>query len=479
MTVPMITRLKSIVLVGAVGVFSEVEVVQGQTVRDVFSFSNTYSASSPFYVTPAQGVDGSLYGTDSGFVAIGTGSDGAVFKVTTDGFGKALHRFGGPDGETPYGSLVLGSNRNFVGTTTAGGAFGYGVLFQVTPTGLYKKLYDFTGQADGGGPEAPPIEAFDGNYYGVTAYSSGSGENAGTVYKYTPSGGFNTVFSFPSDGSLGTGFEFPLVQGSDGNLYGVSNLGGSAGCGTIFKMSRTGSLLYDYSFPCGAGGEYPVGSLIEASDGNFYGTTELGGTGNQCRIQGCGTFFRMTPQGSVSVLYNFLGSHTDGGLPIGGLVQGNDGQLYGITGSGGKSGDGTFYRMTTDGAETSLYSFTKNVAENAAVTPLQHTSGVFYGTSQLGGKFGQGALFSVDIGLGPFITFVIPAGLPGKTAQILGQGLTGTTDVSFNGVPASSFEVVSDTFMTAVVPADATTGTVTVTTPAAVLTSNKAFQILQ
>jgi hypothetical protein len=145
--------------------------------------------------------------------------------------------------------------------------------------------------------------------------------------------------------------------------------------------------------------------------------------------------------------------------------------------SGGSTGNGVLFKMTTSGAYTLLYSFESNVGATPVAPPLQDTSGVFYGTAQNGGASGWGGVYSLNMGLGPFIAFVQPSGKVGHTVQILGQKLTGATAVTFNGVPAASFRVLASTFMTAVVPAGATTGNVVVTTPSGKLTSNVAFQV--
>jgi uncharacterized repeat protein (TIGR03803 family) len=160
-------------------------------------------------------------------------------------------------------------------------------------------------------------------------------------------------------------------------------------------------------------------------------------------------------------------------------VEGSDGKLYGATATGGISDAGTIYQITTTGTEKLLFSFPQRVGEHAAATLLQHTNGKFYGTTEAGGVYGEGALYSLDMALGPFITFVRPAGKPGQTAQILGQGLTATTNVTFNGIEATSFKVVSDTYLTAVVPSGAITGRVMVVTPTGTLISNVNFRVAQ
>ncbi len=259
-----------------------------------------------------------------------------------------------------------------------------------------------------------------------------------------------------------------MIQGSDGNLYGTANLGGTSHCGTIFKLSTSGVMLWTYSFPCGAGGGFPISSLMQASDGNYYGTTQVGGVGY-------GTVFKLDQSGDVSVLYSF--KSTDSGFPIAGLTQGTDGNLYSTTEVGGTAGKGSLIQLTTSGIYRMLYSF-EGVGQRPLAAPMQHTNGLFYGTTYGGGRFDFGAVYSLDLGLGPFITFVQPTGRVGRTAQILGQGLTGTTSVTFNGVPATSFSVASDTYMTAVVPSGAATGKVVVTTPGGALTSNVNFRII-
>jgi uncharacterized repeat protein (TIGR03803 family) len=159
------------------------------------------------------------------------------------------------------------------------------------------------------------------------------------------------------------------------------------------------------------------------------------------------------------------------------LTEGTDGNLYGTTTAGGTSGFGTLFSITTAGTYTVLANFTSETQFPYGAL-LQDTNGLFYGTSKNGGETDNGSVYSFDLGLAPFVTFVLPVGQVGRNAQILGQGFTGTTSVTFNGVPATSFKVGSDTFLTAVVPTGATAGPVVVTTLTATLTSNKSFQVL-
>lgn len=431
-----------------------------QTVTDVFTFNGANSLAQPAFVTPVQGRDGTLYGTASGSPS----SNGAVFRLRPDGKGGALYIFSGVDGSLPGGSLTLASDGNYYGTTFTGGGFGFGVLFRVSSNGTYSVLHNFAGGLDGSNPYAPPIEASDGNLYGTTTQINFGGN--GTVYRYSRSGVFTTLYNF--DPAHGVFPIAPLLQASDGNLYGTAQFGGGQSCGTVYKISTAGVLLRSYDVPCNG---LPTGPLIQASDGNFYGTTASGGPAH------FGTVFRLTPAGFMSTLHEFAGPTTDGNGPFAGVVQATDGNLYGATILGGVFNQGILYKIGFDGSYTLLYNFPFSVGSIPTASLLQHTSGLFYGVTELGGAASLGTVYSLDVGLGPFITFVRATGKAGKVAQILGQGLTGTTSVTFNGVNSTSFKVASDTYITATVPIGAASGPVVVTTPTQTLTSNKSFVI--
>ncbi len=434
-----------------------------QTVNHVYSFTAQGSSQFPQRVTLAQGRDGKLYGT-----TLGSGSsNGSVFRITT---GRSFSELftGFELGSSLAAGVVLGADGNYYGTAPGGGTGQNGVLFRVTPSGTYMVLHSFAGGKDGANPTAAPIQAADGNLYGITL-----GDNTGsTVYKYVLTGNFSTIYQFN-----GNNVGAPLIQGGDGNLYGTESAGGAQGCGATFKMSTAGVLLQTYSFPCGSGGNEPgLGPLLQASDGNFYGTTGLGGALNK------GTVFKMTPDFQVSILYSFLGSsggRQDGRLPTTGLVQATDGNLYGTTSRGGSADMGTLFQISTGGTYKSLYSFKGKAGKLPLGDLVQHTSGLLFGTAEQGGANGLGAVYALDMGLGPFVAFVQPTGKVGQTAQILGQGFTGTTSVTFNGVPAASFTVGQGTYLRAVIPSGATTGPVVVTTPKGTLTSNVNFVVAQ
>jgi uncharacterized repeat protein (TIGR03803 family) len=208
-----------------------------------------------------------------------------------------------------------------------------------------------------------------------------------------------------------------------------------------------------------------------------------------------GTIFKIDQDGKLTTVYEFCSQPNcaDGSEPIGALIQATDGNFYGATIGGGDStcnsgnggGCGTVFELNhLDGTLTTLHTFEDTDGSNPAGSFLQATNGTLYGTTLFGGEplcdksYGCGTVFSLSMGLGQFVTFVRAAGKVGQTGGILGQGFTGTTGVSLNGTPAS-FTVVSDTFIRATVPAGATTGYVTVATPSGTLTSNVPFHVIR
>jgi uncharacterized repeat protein (TIGR03803 family) len=437
-----------------------------QTVITVLhDFGGGNSGEQPEAVTPTQGRNGLLYGTTS---EGGPGSAGTVFKIATSGQYREFFGLGDVGVSYTEGGLTLGIDGNYYGTANEGGTANDGVLFKISPSGNYTLLHSFLGIEGGEGPLAAPIQASDGSFYGTT-FGGSSIHSQGTVYNYKADGTFSTIFIVPTE--LGEYIKAPVIQGTDGNLYGVTyGFDADNECGTIIKLAPNGHLLFSYTFSGTPGGCLPTG-LIEATDGNFYGATFEGGAA------GLGSIFKLDQTGNVTILYSLMTLAGDGQYPSG-LTQATDGNLYGTTSAGGASGYGTLYSVTTSGTYTVLASLSAETQSTFAA-PLQDTNGSFYGTATSGGLYGYGSVYSFDVNLGPFVTFVLPSGKIGGTVQILGQGLTGTTSVTFNGVPATSFTVAADTFLTAVVPTGTTTGPVVVTTPTGPLTSNKSFQILQ
>jgi uncharacterized repeat protein (TIGR03803 family) len=251
----------------------------------------------------------------------------------------------------------------------------------------------------------------------------------------------------------------------------------------VFQLTSDGKLTTLYSFCSEANCTDGVSpnSLVQGSDGNFYGTTAYGG--NNCPTTGieggCGTIFEITPAGKLTTLYRFCAGTTclDGSNPVG-LLQASNGNLYGTSSGGGAYGGGTVFEITRAGDLSTLFSFCANgCADGGSPNGLvQGTNGNFYGTTEAGGVYGGGTVFSFSVGLGPFVEALPTSGAIGASVTILGNNLTGATEISFNGTPAL-FKVVSSTEITATVPGGATSGTVTVTTPGGTLKSNTAFRV--
>jgi uncharacterized repeat protein (TIGR03803 family) len=414
----------------------------------------------------AQGRDGNLYSTAPNSLS----GDGAAFSVTPSGTLVVLYGFApGTSGVSPYSGLVLGTDGNFYGTTESEGS-NNGTIFKITPNGQFSLLYAFLGSTDGGHPYAPPIQANDGNFYGTTT-DGNSQSPYGTVYKFTPEGPLTPLYQF--DQMHGASPYAPLVQGSDGNFYGVTLEGGNLNLGVVFKITPRGKLTVLYNFDL-VHGSQPFGPLVLGNDGNFYGTTFDGGT------NGSGVIFQMKPNGRLKVIHNFEGSG-GGFYPCTGLALASDGNFYGATHSGGPIDAGLIFRISPLGAYTVLYTFDGTNGKFPMATLTQHTNGILYGDTKEGGTISScggncGTFYSWDAGLPPFVSLAPTSGKAGKIVETLGQGFTGTTGVSFNGV-AASFNVVSDTYLTATVPSGSTTGFVTVTTPSGKLKSNRKFRV--
>ena len=295
----------------------------------------------------------------------------------------------------------------------------------------------------------------------------------------TPTGKVSTLYDFCSLSGCADGAVLfdALVQGTDGNFYGTTWAGGSGNGGTIFKITPTGTLTTLYSFcvpdyPFCGDGSNPI-KLVLGNDGNFYGTTAYGG-GN-----GEGSVFKITPTGTFTTIYNFCAqiACTDGSTPRDGLTLGSDGNFYSTTYYGGANNQGTIFEITSAGLLTTLHSFDGTDGRYPIQHLFQATNGAFYGVTDSDGSSGYGTVFSLSVGLGPFVETVPTSGKVGTKVIILGNKLTGSTSVTFNGT-AAAFKVVSSTEITATVPTGATTGNVQVTTPTGVLTSNVNFQVM-
>lgn len=388
------------------------------------------------------GANGNFYGTTTHG---GANDGGTIFEITPAGKLTTLYNFCAlgtcPNGSAPQSVLLLASNGNFYGTTSRGDGHGGGTVFQITPTGHFSTIYRFcslTNCADGAGPAAGLIQGTDGNLYGTTSSGGSAAKNGyGTIFKLTPSGILTTLYTF---------------------------LCSQSGC------------------PNGASPQAP---LFQASNGNLYGTTLGGGASAQCAAVGCGVAFEVTTDGAFTKLHDFCSEAncTDGAQPYAGMIQATNGNLYGTTHSSRRSS--VIYQITPSGTFTTVHTFCGTSTcpyGNAPYAGLfQGTNGVLYGTTVAGGTSTTcpncGVIYGLNYGLSAFVQAVPAAGQVGQTILILGKQFTNASSVTFNGTPAA-FTVMSDTFIKAQVPAGATTGTIVVTSPNGTFSQNVAFQVL-
>jgi len=357
------------------------------------------------YSALVQGANGNFYGTTAS--EYGTGY-GTVFEMTPAGDVTTLYNFCSLtnciDGAYPVSGLTQARNGNFYGTTNAGGINDYGTVFEITPAGRLTTLYSFCSQtncADGIYPVAGLVQATNGNFFGTTAYDGANG--GGTIFEITAAGKLTTLYSFCSQTNCADG-EIPfgtLIQAKNGSFYGTTYSGGAnRNYGTVFELSWAGGVTTLYSF-CSqtncADGDSPYGGLVQAANGYFYGATANGGTSTgSCDGYGCGTVFEISAAGKLTTLYNFCSKANcvDGEIPTTGLLQARDGNLYGTTAYGGTnclshgsySGCGTVFEITPTGKFTSLHSFDSTDGSNPQAPVFQATDGTFYGTTLEGGS---------------------------------------------------------------------------------------------
>ncbi|MGC9950992.1 MAG: choice-of-anchor tandem repeat GloVer-containing protein [Bryobacteraceae bacterium] len=362
----------------------------GGSLQTLYSFCAQSGCPDGAYPQAAlvQGKNGDLYGaTEYGGANNASGCNtggsftgcGTIFKMTPNGKLTTLYSFcsqsGCADGQSPQYGLVQAANGDLYGTTSYGGAnCAYpcgGTIFKITPAGSLTTLYSFCaagvfpGCTDGENPAGGLAQGANGDFYGTTVY--GGAHVGGTVFKITGSGKLTTLYTFCAQGgsACGSGLHpySGLVRAANGDFYGTTANGGSgsaacvsasesAGCGTIFKITPSGTLSTIYRFCAESGcldGLFPSAGLIQATDGNFYGSTSEGGANNACTpFYACGTIFKITPGAALTTLYNFCSrvDCADGSLPNTALAQFTNGDFYGTTVAGGVFGDGTLFSLS-------------------------------------------------------------------------------------------------------------------------------------
>jgi uncharacterized repeat protein (TIGR03803 family) len=467
------------------------------------TFDGWWDGSNPYYAEYlAQDINGNIHGTmpqgGAASVYYGTWFDYPIGgAVTIHGLSSSTQP------QNPYSGLTLGIDGNLYGTTVHGGGSDgngstYGTVFTIV-NGQASNLHPFTGGMNGGYPVAPPIQAPDGNLYGVTWETS----LVGYVYQILMSNGVGSpgwVRPLPAGSQAG------LILASDGNLYGTTAYGGlpikgvaqsNNNGGALFQVTLSGVVTGIFNFDASTAGNNgatdgyrPYGGVIQGADGYLYGTTSEGGAyagGTLYRVQLNGTYF--------SAIHHF--QFNDGIVPTGGLMQGSDGYIYGLASADGyiqeifiKGGGplfkvgGTIFRTDTTGANfVRLFTFYGDNLEgnqgsglDAYATPLLHTSGTIYGLTQHGGSGTPGScsgcyanggeFFSYGTGMAPFISVVSQRNAKmGDWISIIGQGFLNATGVTFGGTAVNmkwGVQIVSDNFMKVNVPSGAKTGKIAV-----------------
>lgn len=338
------------------------------TLRVLYRFPGGSGGETPFGRL-ALDADGNLYGTTvfGGGNPCSHGACGIVFKIAHHGPESIVYAFKGQrDGGTPYSGVIVDKAGNLYGTTSEGGSkncsgYGCGTVYRISPGGRESVLYAFQGGADGATPGGDLIEDEAGNLYGTTILGGTSGRcgnlGCGTVFKLSPDGEKTTLYSLPGgDSSYPHG---TLLRDGSGNLYGTA---AGAPTGTVFKVSPDGEGVTLHTFGGAGDGASPHAGLVSDQTGALFGTTAAGGLLTRCRGEGCGTVFRLDPDGAETILHAFRGTK-DGSNAVGGVVMDKAGNLYGATSSGTSAFNchrgicGTIYKVAPDGTHTVLYTF--------------------------------------------------------------------------------------------------------------------------
>jgi uncharacterized repeat protein (TIGR03803 family) len=309
---------------------------------------------------------------------------------------KTLYSFTGPsgDGLFPTTALIQDSQGNFYGTTSEGAIagssacapLGCGMIFKLSSAGKESIVHAFPGGHGGIGPNGLVMDSA-GNLYGTTVSGGNSLFPGGIVFKIDPTGKKTTLHTF--SGPDGRGPTSTLLLDSSGNLYGTTTSGGKDQAGVVFKLDASGTYTRLYQFTGGVDGANPNRSrLLLDSEGNLYGLTYSGGLGN-------GTLFKLTPSGQESTLYSFTGGN-DGGNPLGDLVQDGAGNFYGVTYAGGANGNGVVFRVNSGGQETVLYTFGAGLKGHPQSGVLLDSAGNLYGTTTFGGIDNRGSVYKLS-----------------------------------------------------------------------------------
>jgi uncharacterized repeat protein (TIGR03803 family) len=404
-------------VLGALVANSEIALAQTHSVLYTFcSMPSCADGSEPFGSLTMDS-QGNLYGTTSSGGSAGCQSYGCgtLFKLTPAGDETVLYTFsGGSDASYPVAGVIFDGKGNLYGAA-GGGAYSDGTVFEFAPNGKETVLHSFrshlppsmvppTGAwlTDGAGPESALLLDPQGNLYGTT-YDGGDvsachGYGCGTVFEITATGSENVLYRFTGYPKDGANPQAALVRDSQGNLYGTTTYGGAHGSGIVFKITPSGVETVLYSFSADEG--FPWAGLVMDKQGNLYGTTEVGGIMQDWCDNGCGTVFKIAPNGTETTLWNFAGPPNDGAFPVDNLILDAQGNLYGTTVQGGAYYQyGTVFKLTPNGQESVLYGFagaTDGAFPEAGL--LMDASGNLYGTTLEGGNSDPSCFYSQQCG---------------------------------------------------------------------------------
>lgn len=354
----------------------------GTSLSNLYSFTGGNDGANP-KAALLQTNGGNLYGTT---YAGGVYGNGAIFQLSPAGSLTTIYSLGadtsGIDGSGPVAALVAGSETNFYGTTEFGGLDGYGTVFEVTPAGSFTNLDSFSFAY--GLPLGALVPDTNGCFYGATLQSD--------FFQMASNGALTNLYGTTPEQ---TGFSATLLLATDGNFYGVSANGGTNGLGYICRLTTTGTFTALYTFTGAADGSQPCAPLIQGNDGALYGSTAYG-------AKGFGTVFRLTTNGAFSVVYtfgtltNWDGSAQDG-TQANGLLLGNDGNFYGTTLLGGYNENGTIFRLTSGGELNTMVFFDGTNGARPEAALVQGSDGYYYGTASAGGSNNAGTIFKISV----------------------------------------------------------------------------------
>lgn len=379
----------ALAMVSCLSIFAGARAAEELAVQTVIhsyteQMTNCFSCEAP----PTETTNGTLYGTTTGGGADGWGT---IYRIQGGNEYQLMHEFSGVLGGQPQHGLVQASDGNLYGVTAYGGRFDEGVLYRFSPRGRYVVVDDF---GNGKGKEASSVmQASDGRLYGTT--TSGGRFNEGTIFRVNTGGKIDTVFSFSKARYQGVAFPSnKLLEATDGNLYGVTYSGGINGTGAVYRFGRGGDFQVVYSFgPVGSGdGSVPNGPLTQGADGALYGVTFEGGASNY------GTVFRLTLDGRLSLLHEF--SPPSGIWPRGPLARDESGNLYGTTESGGPGvpqAVGTAFRIAPDGVFTQIYAWSGSPGGAFPSGLTRASDGRFYGQMAFYCASVAGCLIRLDL----------------------------------------------------------------------------------